>query len=55
MVVAVVEKNLSERQRLIMMQEGIGYDIKISRDAVKVAIDRVIPFLLLILQKFMNF
>ena len=38
-----------------MVQEGIEYDKKISKDAVKVAIDRVIPFLLLILQKFMNF
>ena len=47
--------SLHERERLIMVQEGIGYDKKISRDAVKVAIDRVIPFLLLVLQKFMNF
>lgn len=38
-----------------MVREGIEYDKKISKDAVKVAIDRVIPFLLLTLQKFMNF
>ena len=43
------------KAKINYVARSIGYDKKISRDAVKVAIDWVIPFLLLILQKFMNF